>query len=116
MAADCCNGFLTNAVIRELIERSSQNLTHTSRKLLLSGLTSKFALLKIQDDGRPPYGSSIQYHNSQCALPIFKKFDIQMRKNIFVMLVTFNTRYLQIQYGGRPPCWICIKCDNLETA
>jgi hypothetical protein len=74
-------------------------------------ISSKFALLKIQDGGRPPYWSSIQ-----SASPIFKKFDRQMIKNIFVMLVTFNTRLLRNQDGNRPPSWISVRCDNLITA
>jgi hypothetical protein len=97
MASDRHNGFLKNAVIRERIERFSQNLTHKQKITLVLGVTSKDALLKIQDGGRPPYWNSIQYHNLQSASLIFEKFD--MGKNIFVMLVTFNTRYLRVRDG-----------------
>jgi hypothetical protein len=119
MAADRHNGFLKNAVNREQIKRFPQNLTHTGEKLLLSwGSPQNLRCWKwkLKDGGQPQYWSSIQYNNSQSVKQIFKKFDLQMRKNSLVIPVTFNTRCLRIEDGDRPPSWISKNCYYFPTA
>jgi hypothetical protein len=104
-----------NAVLSQPIDRFSPNSTCTRRFILFFVSAEKSLCLKFK--------MAADRHSGFLKIAVIRERIERFSQNLthtsrklLLFWGHLKVALLKIQDGGRLPCWICIKGDNLETA